>query len=183
MYTPIIGSTTLHLLFARFDRDLAARVHAAGCPCGHPLDYSRYARKPRGGPPDLPEECCVRQSLCCRKDGCRKRRTPPSILFLGRRVYLGAAVVLISALAEGATARRLKTLRAMLGASAPTIARWRRWWTEVFPHHEAGQLVRARLAWGLDKTRLPRSLLLCLEGVLVGRVVWVLRLLAGEHDL
>ncbi len=181
MYTPILGSTTFHLLLAQFDRDLAEGVHAKGCPCGHPLDYARYERKPRGGPANLPDECRIRHSLCCRKDGCRQRRLPPSLLFLGRRVYLGTAVVLISALAEGATPRRMKTLRAMIGASPATIERWQRWWREVFPVRAAGHLVRARLV-GLDMAQLPRSLLERLEGVLVGRVLWVLRLLAGEHD-
>ena len=148
-----------------------------------PARLHRYARKPRGGPPNLPDECRVRHSLCCRKDGCRKRRLPPSVLFLDRRVYLGTAVVLVSALAEGATPPRMRTLQRMIGASAPTIARWQKWWREAFPQRAAGQLVRARLVDGLDAARLPRSLLLRLEGVLVGRVLWVLRLLAGEHDL
>jgi len=29
-------------------------------------------------------------SFCCDRDGCRKRVTPPSVRFLGRKVYLGA---------------------------------------------------------------------------------------------
>jgi hypothetical protein len=36
----------------------------------------------------------------------RKRRTPPSFRFLGRKVYLGVEVVLISAMRQGATAAR-----------------------------------------------------------------------------
>jgi hypothetical protein len=38
-----------------------------------------------------------RFSFCCDRDGCRNRATPPSVRFLGRKVYLGAVVMLISA--------------------------------------------------------------------------------------
>lgn len=76
----------------------------------------------------------------------------------------------------------MKTLRARIGASPPTIARWRQWWCETFPVSAVGQLVRGRLVGGLDVARLPRSLLEYVPGPLVGRVVWVLRVLAGMHD-
>lgn len=184
MYTPIIGSTTFHVLLARFDRDLAAGVRARGCPlCEGPLDVSNYTRKPRGGPKDLPDECRIRNSLCCRREGCRTRRKPPSVIFLDRRVYTTAAIVLVSTLAEGATPRRLKSLLRMIGASRPTITRWQQWWRETFPKSEVGQLTRARLAGGLDVGRLPRSLLESVPGPLVERVAWVLRLLARQNDL
>ena len=45
---------------------------------------------------DLPEEYRCRFSFCCDRDGCRKRVTPPSVRFLGRKVYLGAVVILIA---------------------------------------------------------------------------------------
>jgi len=44
-------------------------------------------------------------SFCCALDGCRSRATPPSLRFLGRKVYLAAIVVLIAILRHGATAR------------------------------------------------------------------------------
>jgi hypothetical protein len=130
----------------------------------------------------LPDECWKRRDLCCRREGCRSRRKPPSVLFLERRVYLASVVVLISALAHGATPGRMKTLRARIGASPPTIARWRQWWCETFPVSRVGQLLRARLVGALDVARLPRNLLECGSGPLVGRVAWVLRVLAGIHD-
>ena len=34
-----------------------------------------------------------RFSLCCGRDGCRHRATPPSVRFLGGRVYVGAVVI------------------------------------------------------------------------------------------
>ena len=97
-------------------------------------------------------------------------------------MYLSTVTVLISALAEGATGRRMKSLRARIGASAPTILRGQRWWRETFPTTAAGQRLRARLGGRLDVDRLPRILLECTPDPLIGRVVWVLRVLAGMHD-
>jgi hypothetical protein len=45
-----------------------------------------------------------RFSLCCGREGCRRRATPPSIRFLGRRVYVGAAVIIASVVALAMTA-------------------------------------------------------------------------------
>jgi hypothetical protein len=39
-----------------------------------------------------------RFSLCCGREGCRRRATPPSVRFLGRRVYVGAVVIVASVL-------------------------------------------------------------------------------------
>lgn len=184
MFKPIIGSTKFYELLAKFDRDLAADVQAEGCPnCASRLDVAKYDRKPRGVPENLPAECRVRNSLCCRREGCRKRRKPPSVLFLERRVYTATAVVLVSALTEGATPRRMKTLRNMIGASAKTLVRWRQWWREMFPESDTARRLRARMAEGLDMSRLPRSLLECVLEPLLERVAWVLLLLAGQHSI
>jgi hypothetical protein len=114
-------------------------------------------------------------------EGCRKRRRPPSVLFLDRRVYTGAAIVLVSALAEGATPFRMRVLSRLIGASAPTLARWQRWFRETFPETPIGQLIRARVAGGLDLRQLPQALIERLRGAPELRVVALLRLLAGEH--
>lgn len=80
----------------------------------------------------LPAEYDERFSYSCAVDGCRKRHTPPSTRFLGRRVYLGAVVVLATALQQGVTPYRASKLRDLLGVSARTLARWRTWWAETF---------------------------------------------------
>lgn len=184
LHKMFIGSALFHALLARFDAHLAAEVRARGCPrCGGPLDVGDYERKPRGGPKDLPPQCLIRRSLCCRIDGCRTREKPPSIQYLDRRVYLGTVVVLFSALAEGATPQRMKRLRARIGASEPTIRRWRQWWRDTFPRLPVGQLVRARVGALVDAARLPRSLLEWLDESLAGGVLHVLRLVAGVHAL
>ena len=83
------------------DQDLAEETRKKACPCGGRLHSANYLRKPRGTPVRLPEQECLRLSFCCDRDGCRKRATPPSVRFLGRKVYLGAIVILISAMRQG----------------------------------------------------------------------------------
>ena len=92
------------------DQDLAKKTREKGCPCGGRLHSANYPRKPRGTPVQLPEEECLRLSFCCDRDGCRKRTTPPSVRFLGPKVYLGAIVILISAMRQGPTPRRVREL-------------------------------------------------------------------------
>lgn len=119
-----------HLL--RVDRDLADSERARACPrCGGRLDTADYPRKPRGEPAALPPEYERRFSLCC--DVCRRRVTPPSVRFFGRRVYLAPVFLLISAMRGALTARRLRRLKELVGVDRRTVVRWRRWWHELFP--------------------------------------------------
>jgi hypothetical protein len=71
-------------------------------------------------------------SFCCAQDGCRRRHTPASVRFLGRKVYLGVIVVLITALQHGLTAPRRRRLIEALDVPPQTLWRWRRWWRERF---------------------------------------------------
>jgi hypothetical protein len=88
----------------RIDVDLADKTRQAGCRiCGAVLHSARYPRKPRGGPAGLPAEHDYRHRFCSAVDGCRRRRTPPSVRFLGRKFYLRTVVVLATALRHGAT--------------------------------------------------------------------------------
>ena len=82
------------------DQDLAQTTRQKGCACGGRLHRANYPRKPRGAD-DLPPDYACRFSFCCACDGCRKRVTPPSVRFLGRKVYLFAVVVLVSAMRQG----------------------------------------------------------------------------------
>lgn len=77
------------------DRELAWEAQTKGCQvCDGKLDVGNYARKDRGlGASGLPL-AGIRLSFCCRVRGCRKRHTPPSVRFLGRRVYFGAIIIL-----------------------------------------------------------------------------------------
>jgi hypothetical protein len=98
MYHELPRGASFWLFLFSIDQDLAETTREKACPCGGRLHRANYPRKPRGGPDDLPEPYRQRFSFCCERDGCRKRTTPPSVRFLGRKVYLGAVVILISAM-------------------------------------------------------------------------------------
>ena len=141
------------------DRDLADSARKEGCPCGGRLHTANYPRDPRGGPDDLPKTYKLRFSFCCDRDGCRKRVTPPSVRFLGRKVFLAAVVVLTCAMQQGPSPRRLRDLADLCGADPRTIARWQTFWRELFLLTHFWKIARARLVPVLDMGELPYSLL------------------------
>ena len=135
------------------DIALVKAVAAGGCPrCDGPLHRGDHARKPRGALIALAGESFkTRFNLCC--GWCRKRCMPPSVRFLGQRVYLEAVVFLacVWALAAG-------DLDAA-GVPRRTVRRWLSWWTSVLPMSPTWQQVRARFAPPPpDETALPLSL-------------------------
>jgi hypothetical protein len=81
------------------------------------------------------------------------------VRFLGRRVYLGAFVVLISAMRHGPTPRRTRELSTIFGADPRTIARWREFWCEHFPQSHFWKVAGARVILFADLAALPQSLL------------------------
>jgi hypothetical protein len=140
------------------DEDLAAETRKKGCSCGGHLHSANYPRKPRGTHPQLSEEQCIRLSFCCDRDGCRKRTTPRSVRFLGRKVYLAAIVILISAMRQGPTPRRVRELSARFRADPTTIARWQTFWREHFPQRPFWKVERARFITLGEAIILPYSL-------------------------
>ncbi len=141
--------------------DEAIVVRAAEKPCrecGGPLHRGDYPRKPRGGLLAVAAEVWERRfSLCCGRDGCRHRATPPSVRFLGRRVYVGAVVILASGLALAVMSAGAGTR--MTGVPARTTRRWRRWWRGPFLTSAPFVELSARLVPALDRHALPASLL------------------------
>ena len=126
--------------------------------CGGVLHSARYPRKPRGGPRGLGPEYETRLSFCCAKEGCRRRTTPPSVRFLGQRGYLGAVVVLVSAMEGGVTVQRVERLRDSLGVSLRTLKRWRRWWREVFMTSSFWKQAMGHFAPPVEVAMFPTSL-------------------------
>jgi hypothetical protein len=158
MYHELPRSATFWLFLFSVDQDLARMAREKACPCGGRLHRANYPRKPRGAE-DLPEDYRYRFSFCCERDGCRKRVTPPSVRFLGRKVYLFAVVVLVSAMRQGPSPRRVRTLSQLFGADRRTLARWRVFWQEYIPQTPFWKSVRGRLPATADIVILPRSLL------------------------
>jgi hypothetical protein len=140
------------------DQDLAKSARQQACPCGGRLHSAKYPRKPRGDD-NLPEEYGRRLSFCCDRDGCRKRVTPPSVRFLGRKVYLGAVVILVAAMRQGPSPRRVRELSQLFGTDRRTIARWQTFWKEHFPQTRFWKVARSRLVPRVTIEVLPLSLL------------------------
>jgi hypothetical protein len=165
-----LSDARLFFLLLTIDRDLAQRTRSAACPfCGAALHRADYPRKPRGaeGHP-LGVEFSWRFSFCCGREGCRRRATPPSVRFLGRKVYLTVVVMLITALRQGPTPPGARVLAAEFGVDRRTIARWQEWWREVFPRGTFWAQARRQLFPDCpDEAGLPRSLLACF-GVTAG---------------
>ncbi len=158
MYHDLPRSTRFWLFLLAVDLDLAETTRRQGCSCGGRLHRANYLRKPRGTPVQLPEEQRLRLSFCCDRDGCRKRVTPPSVRFLGPKVFLGPIVILISAMRQGPTPRRTRELFTRFRANRRTIARWQVFWREHFPQTPFWKLARARLVPLVEIISLPYSL-------------------------
>jgi hypothetical protein len=140
------------------DQDLVKNAREKGCTCNGRLHAAHYPRKPRGGPQDLPKACCYRLSLCCDREGCRKRVTPPSTRFLGRKVYLLGVIFLAAAMRQGPSPRSMRELGDLFDADRRTIARWQVFWREHFPPTRFWKIARARFARAIDVATLPRAL-------------------------
>jgi len=175
----LFNDSRFYQFLFRIDQDIAAEVQAGGCSCGGVLHSASYPRKPRGIRCVLDESCESRLSFCCATDGCRRRCTPPSVRFLGRKVYLGAVVILVTAMEHGLSARRRQQLIEQLDLYPQTLARWRRWWRTIFPASRCWQANRGRFIPPVDVSQLPGALLGQLRPEdLQHRVCLFLRLLA-----
>jgi hypothetical protein len=144
----------LYQLLEKVDADLTERARQAGCLiCGGTLHRGDYDRKPRGGP-----QWDTRFSLCCAHEGCGRRHTPPSVGFMGRRVYAGLIVVLVSAMIHGLNPERVQCLREVLGIDRRTLERWRQWWLDNFVESSFWREVRTWSNPPLCQKTLPLSL-------------------------
>ena len=117
------------------DQEIADEFFRTGC-CRHckskELSRSDYPRDPRGIPKDASEEIInkysCRFSFLCRK--CRRRTTPPSVRFMGRKIYATLGVLWVSLENERGALPGLEELRQLMGKclSDVTIERWLNWW-------------------------------------------------------
>lgn len=141
----------------RCDAEIAERRRAEGCgACGGRLHQGHYQRRPRGGPAGLGATFSRRFSYCCGR--CRARTTPPSVRFLGRKVYLGLVVMLLPAMGRRYPPRVVDLVRRSLGPSLRTFRRWLAFWTELVPRSTFWKTARARLMPPVDEAALPASL-------------------------
>jgi hypothetical protein len=179
MLAALLADGRLYAVLQHCDEDLAAERRAGGClHCGAALHAAHYQRKPRGVPRALIPQYGWRLSFCCAREGCRGRATPPSLRFLGRKVYLGAVVVLIAALRCGPTPARVRTLEELVGVNRRTIVRWRAWWTETLLDTAFWRAAAGTLMPPVAPAELPASLLERFAGCLADRLAALLRWLS-----
>jgi len=95
-----------------------------------------YIRKPRGFPEEVSSDILekyfsFRFSYLCLD--CRKRMTPPSIRFLGRKVYVSAAIIMACKAIELGHAVSLEEIRRLISKYIPKITarRWVAWWRQA----------------------------------------------------
>jgi hypothetical protein len=119
------------------------------------------------------DDCSSRLSFCCAV--CRKRATSLSVRFLGRRVYLGLAVVLASASRTGFGATPMsERVAAEMGVARQTLKRWQAWWIEQFPLTPLWRASCARFMPPADVAQFPGALLERFEGSLAHRLTRLL---------
>ena len=148
------------------DLDIASKVKQQPCQyCGGCLHSARYPRKPCGPRHCLTDDYDTRLSFCCAREGCRRRTTPPSVRFLGRKVYLGVVIILITALNHGLSHRRRLQLCDELDIKPQTFYRWLTWWRETFPASRCWQSVRGLFMPPVNSVKLPGSLMSRFTGI------------------
>ena len=74
---------------------------------------------------------------------------------LGRKVYVGVIVVLVSAMMHGPNEHRLKRLQQELTIDRRTLKRWQQWWTEIFVKYAFWKAERGRFRGQISRAQMP----------------------------
>lgn len=174
-----LQDTRLYALLTHIDEDLARGVRKVGCPCGGRLNIANYPRKPRG-PAALDDAggWDTRLSFCCAVEGCRQRATPPSVRFLGRKVYAAVVVTLASVTGGGPLSEHAAVLRGSLGVSDHTIRRWLSWWRRTFVASDVWARKNGLFMPPPSENELPGSLLAAFNGAVFEALVSLLKFIS-----
>ena len=159
MCTNIFKDSRTFSFLLQIDRDTEIQARQEPCRfCGDRLHRADYLRKPRVPGIDLSEAFCRRPSFCCRRDGCRRRQTPTLLRFLGRRVYASIVVILVAAMTQGASPKRLCELKAEFGVPPQTVRRWQHYWQSIFSQQSTWRYFRGNLVPTIADADLPLAL-------------------------
>lgn len=161
MLAELLQNVSLFNVLHQIDQDLAAACQRAECPfCQSPLHNAPYTRKPRGGPTSIPEAYCIRLSLCCSREDCRRRVLPPSCLFLGRKVYWNAVILIVTTLwQQKPKTNSINMLARKFNIPRNTVVRWIHYFRDIFPKSLQCQRLRGLVSADINNHDLPRSLL------------------------
>lgn len=77
---------------------------------------------------------------------------------MGRKIYVGTVVILVSAMRHGLNPGAVQILCESMGIDRRTLERWREWWLETFVESLFWKAVRARFMPLLCEKTLPLSL-------------------------
>jgi len=150
------GDKLRRFLFS-IDQDIAGRVRSAGCKhCGGILHSALYPRVALDAAERSSARSASRISFCC--DTCRKRTTPASVRYMGRRRYSTTAMILLSAARNEIAGSRLAALRVTLGVTRRTLERWCRWWQDDFVLTPLWRTEQGRFMPPLPRDALPLAL-------------------------
>jgi len=153
----IILDARFHSVLLRIDEQLAVEARARGCPhCGGKLHSAPYPRRPRGWPTEA-DGTATRLSFCCYV--CRGRVTPPSVRYMGRRVYSAAAMLLWSAVGQRTRPGITTVLCNALEVPQRTLERRKDWWRSTFVESPFWQYARGMFMPLLDDSCLPGAML------------------------
>lgn len=160
-----LSNANFHSFLVSLDQEIAKETQQKGCSCGGKLHQANYPRSPSGLLQEHRSEYEQRLSFCC--DDCRKRMTPASVRFFGRRWFVAPVLVFISVLTLGINHYRLEQVKRHFGitVSERTWKRWRRWWRETFIQTRFWQRSKGLVATFLpEETVLPRALWFAFQG-------------------
>jgi len=176
----LICDDKFHGILFKIDQELAQEAESSDCPyCYHQLHHADYPRSPNGIPANQRHHYEHRFSFCCSK--CRKRVTPETVRFFGRRWYPAAAFLLVCILHLGITDKRIEQIKRHLGirVNKLTWERWRLWWQDAFELTLFWKQAKGHLSkQPASKFLIARSILRIFSGSLSDKMLHLLRFLS-----
>lgn len=175
-----LWNANFHFFLNSIDQELALEAQKKGCPgCGHKLHQANYPRSPVGIFPQFRNQYDARLSFCCEE--CRKRITPPSVRFFGRRWYPGPLFIFISALMRRISEYALAQIKRRFGISVSesTWKRWKIWWRESFMKTLFWKQNKGLVPQAVETQRFfPRTLLDVFKGTIEEKMCFLLKFLS-----
>lgn len=172
----LLFNATFHSFLIKLDQAFAQEVKNQGCPhCGGTLHQANYPRSPMGLLAAFREYYEARLSFCC--NICRKRITPQTVRFFGRRWFPAPLFIIINILTLGINERRLLQIKHHFGivVSESTWKRWRRWWRESFTSMGFWQQAKGLFMPPVSIQGLPRTLFNRFSGDIEEKLYQLLR--------
>lgn len=161
MYLKFYFDAILWEKLYNIDKEIANFFHGSPCQendCPGKLNWANYLRKPRGVIDSVESWLMLKFSLCCSQQGCRTRSTPPSVRFLGRRVYIALFIMLMLLPEDDADVAKVQEKIITLPPKSfdkSTFRRWFTWWNTTIPRSPIWKKMVGTLPANVDNQFLP----------------------------